>query len=93
METEAVLAELGRWRLDKGALAVDFRFNGFPEALAFLVRVGLEAERMDHHPELWNCYARVSIRLCTHDAGERVTLLDAELARRIERVAAEMHAR
>jgi len=48
-----------------------------------MVRLSFEAEDLDHHPELSNVYNRVAIALCTHDAGNRVTQLDVELAQRI----------
>ena len=50
------------------------------------MRAGFEADAMDHHPEWTNVYDRVSILLCTHSAGDKVTAKDVELARRIERI-------
>ncbi len=61
-----------------------FVFGSFREALSFMVRVGFEAEALNHHPEWSNVYNRVVIRLTTHDAGNKVTTSDLELARRIE---------
>jgi 4a-hydroxytetrahydrobiopterin dehydratase len=49
-----------------------------------MVRVGFEAEAMDHHPEWTNIYNRVAIRLNTHDAGGRVTAKDVALAGKIQ---------
>jgi 4a-hydroxytetrahydrobiopterin dehydratase len=51
-----------------------------------MVRVGFEAEAMDHHPDWSNVYNRVRIRLTTHDAGDKVTAKDVDLARRIETI-------
>ena len=51
-----------------------------------MVRAAFEAEGMDHHPEWTNVYNRVEIRLLTHDAQDKVTARDVELARRIQRV-------
>lgn len=65
----------------------EFRFSNFRTAMGFIVRVGFEAEAMDHHPELFNVYDRVAIALTTHDAGDRVTETDLDLARRINALA------
>jgi 4a-hydroxytetrahydrobiopterin dehydratase len=80
------LAGLPGWSLRGEALAKTFQFETFREALGFMVRVGFEAEAMNHHPEWTNVYSRVAIRLNTHDAGGRVTAKDVELARRIQRI-------
>ena len=85
-EIETALATLPGWKFVNDALAKEFKFGGFPEAMAFMVRVGFEAEGMDHHPDWTNVYHRVSIRLNTHDAGDKVTAKDVELARKIQAV-------
>jgi 4a-hydroxytetrahydrobiopterin dehydratase len=77
------LASLPGWKFERDALVSSLKFDGFRSALAFMVRVGFEAEAMDHHPDWSNVYNRVTIRLTTHDAGGRVTAKDVELARRI----------
>lgn len=48
-----------------------------------MCRVALLAEKMDHHPYWINVYNRVEIQLSTHDAGDRITERDRELARAI----------
>lgn len=68
------------------ALAKTFELGSFRDAMAFLVRIGFEAEAREHHPEIANVYGRVHITLRTHDAGNRVTPLDVELAQAIERL-------
>ncbi len=85
-EIDAALATLPGWALRDGALAKDFNFGSFREALSFMVRVGFEAEAMDHHPDWTNVYNRVAVRLNTHDAGGRVTAKDVELARRLQQI-------
>ncbi len=85
-EVSAALAQLPGWRVERDALARDFQFGSFREAMSFMVRVSYEAEAMDHHPEWTNVYHRVAIRLNTHDAGGKVTAKDVELARRIQKI-------
>jgi 4a-hydroxytetrahydrobiopterin dehydratase len=76
------LAQLPAWSAVEGRDAIrrQFRFADFKMAFAFMTRVALEAERMDHHPEWSNVYATVDVVLTTHDAGG-VTALDIALAR------------
>lgn len=84
--TEA-LRGLAGWQHRDDRLTKAFGFADFKEALAFINRVGDAAEAMSHHPELRNVYNRVEIGLCTHDAGDRVTVLDVELAGKIDAAA------
>ncbi len=79
------LAELPGWRLEAGALRRDFVFADFAEAFAFMTRVALAAEKMDHHPDWSNVWNRVSVSLSTHDAGG-VTELDVRLAGLMDRM-------
>jgi len=54
--------------------------------MSFVLRISYEAEEINHHPEIFNCYNRVEIALNTHDAGGKVTEKDIELARMIENI-------
>ena len=76
------------WNLsaDGKAMERSFRFEDFSEAFAFLTRVAMHAEKIDHHPEFTNVWNRVDFRLTTHDAGG-VTDRDRELAAIIEKLA------
>jgi len=87
-EINTALAELPGWISTGQKLVKKFQFGNFREALAFIVRVGLEAEGLDHHPEIKNVYNKVELGLNTHDAGGCVTALDTELAKRIEKLTA-----
>lgn len=78
------LTDLPGWTHDDDALVRTFHFAGFRPAVAFIVRVAFESEQRDHHPELHNVYDRVTVRLTTHDAGNRVTERDVELAHAID---------
>jgi 4a-hydroxytetrahydrobiopterin dehydratase len=85
-EIEQVLDELNEWAFKDDAIIRELKFDNFKEALAFMVRVGFEAEAQKHHPEWTNVYNRVSIRLCTHDAGDKVTNKDIQLAKAIDKI-------
>jgi 4a-hydroxytetrahydrobiopterin dehydratase len=74
------------WSEQEGALHKSFRFRDFGEAFAFLTRVALHAEKVDHHPEFTSVWNRVHFRLTSHDAGG-VTQRDLDLARVIDRLA------
>jgi 4a-hydroxytetrahydrobiopterin dehydratase len=84
----AFLSEFPLWREVEGrdAIARRFAFADFSAAFAFMTRVALLAEKMDHHPEWSNVYARVDVTLSTHDAGG-VTEKDVAMAREMERLA------
>jgi 4a-hydroxytetrahydrobiopterin dehydratase len=75
---------LPNWHLVDGRLQRDLVFADFVEAFAFMTKVALIAEAMNHHPEWSNVWNRVSIDLITHDIGA-LSNLDLELARRIDR--------
>ena len=76
------------WELEESgkALVRTLKFKDFNEAFAFLTRVAMYAERMDHHPEFTNVWNRVHFRLSTHDTGG-VTPRDVALAEAITRFA------
>ena len=71
------------WALVDGKLHRELRFGDFAEAFAFMARVAINAEKLDHHPEWSNVYNRVTIDLVTHAAGG-LTGLDIELADRAD---------
>ena len=79
----AALSRLPAWTAAPGgrdAIVRSFRFKDFREAFAFMTRIALAAEKLDHHPEWFNVYNRVDVTLATHDA-DGVTELDVQLAR------------
>ena len=67
----AALKALADWTEVPGrdAISRSLRFKDFNTAFAFMTRVALKAERMDHHPEWFNVYNRVDVTLATHDCG------------------------
>ena len=74
---------------DRDEIARTFLFADFNQAFAFMTRVALKAEVLDHHPEWRNVYNRVEVVLTTHDAGG-VTALDVDLARFMDTAAGQI---
>jgi 4a-hydroxytetrahydrobiopterin dehydratase len=78
------LSKFPGWNLEKDAIVKQFKFKDFIEALSFVNSVGLESEKMDHHPDIlmfaWN---KVKITISTHSAGG-ITEKDFSLAQKIE---------
>ncbi|HEV3325357.1 MAG TPA: 4a-hydroxytetrahydrobiopterin dehydratase [Puia sp.] len=72
------------WEEKDNTLYRKFEFRNFSEAFAFMTRVALEAEKMDHHPVWTNVYNTVEIRLSTHSAGNIVTDKDRKLSKKID---------
>lgn len=77
------LKSLNGWTIQNGKLHKEFAFSDFVEAFSFMTKIALHAEKMNHHPEWFNVYNRITIDLMTHDAGG-ITTNDVELARFIE---------
>ncbi|SCK18292.1 4a-hydroxytetrahydrobiopterin dehydratase [Variovorax sp. HW608] len=62
-----------------GMLSREFRFEDFVQAFGFMAQMALHAERMNHHPEWFNVYNRLSVTLTTHDVGG-ISAKDIEMA-------------
>ena len=71
------------WSDGNNSLYRKFEFKNFSEAFAFMVRVAIEAERLNHHPKWTNVYNTIEVWLSTHDAGDIITGKDVKLAERI----------
>jgi 4a-hydroxytetrahydrobiopterin dehydratase len=76
------------WKLENNKLKNTFTFKDFSEAFAFMTRVALVAEKMNHHPTWTNAWNTVNIELSTHDAGDVVTERDHKLAKAIDALTA-----
>ncbi len=74
------------WKEADNKLTREFKFKDFSEAFAFMTRVALIAEKMDHHPTWTNTYNNLTIHLSTHDAGDIVTDLDRKMAKAIDQL-------
>ena len=77
------LQQLPHWQLEGNTLTRALEFDHFVDAFAFMTRVALRAEKIDHHPDWGNSYNRVNITLTSHDAGG-LTARDLALAAAID---------
>jgi 4a-hydroxytetrahydrobiopterin dehydratase len=80
------IGTLPGWKHKGDALTKTFTFETFREAIGFMMRAAFEAEALNHHPDWSNVYNRVVVRLNTHDADDKVTAKDVELAKRIQKI-------
>ena len=78
-EIQSKLKQVADWTVKEGKLHKEFQFDNFVRAFGFMTQLALIAESMNHHPEWFNVYNRVTIDLMTHDAGG-ISELDFELA-------------
>lgn len=72
------------WQELNNSLYRKFQFRDFKEAFAFLTKVAMVAEKIDHHPTIQNTWNTVELWLSTHDAGNTVTEKDQRLAAMID---------
>jgi 4a-hydroxytetrahydrobiopterin dehydratase len=72
------------WITKDNKLEKEFTFKDFIQAFGFLTKIAIEAEKQNHHPEIYNVYNKVKISLQTHDAGNVVTEKDHKLAASID---------
>ncbi len=83
-ELQTALKGLGGWQLRDNKLYRQFEFANFAEAFAFMTKVALQAEKIDHHPDWANSYNTVEISLISHDLGA-LSARDLALAEAINR--------
>jgi len=81
-----MLADAPGWSLKDGKLHREYRFPDFVHAFGFMATAAIAIEKMNHHPEWFNVYNRVTVDLTTHDAGG-VSQRDFELAALLEGIA------
>ena len=88
-EIKSALHNLDGWKSmkEREAIQKTFKFNSFNQAFAFMTRVALKAEKMDHHPVWFNVYNRVDVTLATHDV-DGLSHKDIELAGFMDKIAA-----
>jgi len=74
------------WKEENNQLKQTFKFGNFIEAFAFMTKVALLAEKINHHPDWRNVYNTVEILLYTHDSGNKITERDKKLAAEIDKL-------
>ena len=68
-EIQEELRALANWEIVEGKLHRELKFENFIEAFAFMTKLAMVAERLNHHPEWTNVYNKVSLWLTTHDVA------------------------
>ena len=79
-DIEKELKKLAGWNVKNDKLHKEFQFDNFNQAFGFMTRAAMEIEKINHHPEWFNVYNRITVDLTTHDAGG-ITNNDVNLAR------------
>jgi len=85
-EVDSALQDLIGWTVAQGKLHREYQFPDFIHAFGFMTTSALAIEKMNHHPEWFNVYNRVTVDLTTHDAGG-ITSKDVELAKLLDTIA------
>ena len=80
IDIDEQLKNLPGWSIVNEKLHKEFQFESFNQAFGFMTRAAMEIEKMNHHPEWFNVYNRITIELTTHDAGG-ITKNDVNLAK------------
>ena len=80
IDIDEYLKNLPGWSVVNEKLHKEFQFESFNQAFGFMTRAAMEIEKMNHHPEWFNVYNRITIELTTHDAGG-ITKNDVNLAK------------
>ncbi|HLK18172.1 MAG TPA: 4a-hydroxytetrahydrobiopterin dehydratase [Bryobacteraceae bacterium] len=88
-ELKDALAGLPGWTVADGKLHKEYKFSDFIHAFGFMATSALGIEKMNHHPEWFNVYNRVTVDLSTHDAGG-ITSKDVDLAKLLDTNAAKL---
>ena len=88
-EIKTALEALPGWSVADGKLHKEYHFPNFILAFGFMATSAISIEKLNHHPEWFNVYNRVSVDLATHDSGG-ITHKDVELATLLDSVAVRM---
>ena len=75
-----------KWVEKNDKLKRKFEFKDFNEALVFINKLAPICESMNHHPEINWVYNKIELTLSTHDAGDKITELDYQLANKIDKI-------
>ena len=83
VEINQTLENDQKWAITDGKLSKTFKFKSFIRAFGWMSQIAIWAEKLNHHPEWFNVYNKVEIKLTTHDAGG-ISELDFKLAEKME---------
>ena len=86
-EIDEALEALPGWSIKDGKLHKVYEFDSFAKALGWMVIVGVQADKMNHHPDWSNVYNKVTVNLSTHDMDNAISTWDLELAEKMEAAA------
>lgn len=88
-QVSEALTTLPGWSVANGKLHREYRFADFVHAFGFMSTASMVIEKMNHHPEWFNVWNRVTVDLMTHDA-RGITSKDVDLARALETIAGKL---
>ena len=80
----AMISDDVQWEQDGDAIKKTFTFKSFIRAFGWMSQIAIWAEKLKHHPEWFNVYNKVEVRLTTHDA-DGLSELDFSLAEKMEK--------
>ena len=79
------LGELEGWEMHGSEIVKEFEFENFRQAMEFVQKIGEEAQRENHHPDILIRYNKVTLTLTTHDEA-CLTYKDFKMAKIIEQL-------
>ena len=82
-ERETLTKDHPDWDVAGEEVSRQFEFSDFNEAMGFVTRVALAAEKADHHPDVDIRWNKVKLVLSTHSEGG-LTGNDAEMVATID---------
>ncbi len=82
-EIDKELEKLNGWTVKGEKIHKEFEFEDFIQAFGFMTRAAMHIEKMNHHPEWFNVYNKLTVELTTHDAGG-ITSNDISLAKKLD---------
>jgi 4a-hydroxytetrahydrobiopterin dehydratase len=88
-EITAALKNLPGWTVVEGKLHKEYQFADFVHAFGFMATSAIAIEKMDHHPEWFNVYNKVTVDLSSHDV-KGISALDFKLAELLDSVAGKL---
>ena len=85
-EIQQKLSNTKDWQIKEDKLIANFTFKDFSQAFEFMTLLAPEFEKANHHPEWSNVYKKVFISFTTHEAGDKITNLDIEMANKVSEI-------